>query len=426
MRKHISIFNAFFLIVLLLIIFSVAITKADDPLWKIVSIDVTGNIVVGSLALDSAGNPHISFSEFAVNGITINDSGNLMYTSQNGSSWSIQSIDQTIYRSHGNGESSLALDSQGNPHVAYQDYKGFLKYASWNGSNWNKQTVDPSIYTNGYPSLVLDSNGYPHISYSYLYVNPDDSNDISDCLKYAIWNGSVWNIQIVDQTNIGRYNCLVLDSTGNSHISYEGDKGLMYASWNGTDWDIQNIDQHGTDSSLVLDSCGNPHISYLDYDLNHDLKYASWNGTGWRIQAVTQNAGSGSLILVDSLALDSSGNPKIAYYDRGQGNIKFASWNGTNWNLQIISQTGENTFGGIGRLSLALDPEGNPHICYNTISGYIGHGQNTVDLKYAFALLNHSSGKDDSGWTVTGTIIAVAIVVPVMILVFGRLLYRKK
>jgi hypothetical protein len=67
---------------------------------------------------------------------------------------------------------------------------------------------------------------------------------------------------------------------------------------------------------MVLDSSGNPHISYYD-DTNNYLKYARWKGSSWEIQTVEGGGGS-----YTSIALDSSGNPHISYY-HGDGNLKY-------------------------------------------------------------------------------------------------------
>lgn len=62
-----------------------------------------------------------------------------------------------------------------------------------------------------YTSLALDAADQPHISY-HDYTNRD--------LKYAYYDGTVWQIQPVDSTGaVGRYNSLGLDTNGLLRIS---------------------------------------------------------------------------------------------------------------------------------------------------------------------------------------------------------------
>jgi hypothetical protein len=137
-------------------------------------------------------------------------------------------------------------------------------------------------------------------------------------------------------------------------------------------WTIQTVDSTvnlglGYFPSLALDSSGNPHISYWD-TTNYDLKYASWNGTAWSIQTVD---GAGNVGFDSSLALDSSGNPRISYYDYDNDALKYASWSGTAWKIETVDSTGD-----VGsNSSLALDSFGNPHISY--------YEYTNDDLKYA-------------------------------------------
>jgi hypothetical protein len=48
---------------------------------------------------------------------------------------------------------------------------------------------------------------------------------------------------------------------------------------------VDSAGDAGKYNSLVLDSSGNPHISYHD-ESNSDLKYAHYNGSSWEIETV--------------------------------------------------------------------------------------------------------------------------------------------
>jgi hypothetical protein len=107
--------------------------------------------------------------------------------------------------------------------------------------------------------------------------------------------------------------------------------------WNGTSWVVQTIDSNflvGGFPSLALDSSENPHISYYDY-INGDLKYASWNGSSWLIQTVDSN---GDVGWDTSLALDSTDAPYISYSDYSNFYLKIAQEKLT----AVISSSGGN------------------------------------------------------------------------------------
>ncbi len=68
---------------------------------------------------------------------------------------------------------SLALDSGGNPYISYYDATNRdLKYAWLSGTTWLSETVDSAGDVGSYSSLALDPAGCPHISY-YDATNKD-------------------------------------------------------------------------------------------------------------------------------------------------------------------------------------------------------------------------------------------------------------
>ena len=328
-----------------------------------------------SLALDSNGNPHISWG---------NIENCLMYASRNGTGWHIQTVDKSTFEDLGNASliavgrySSLAIDSKGYPHISYSNYTRFgmnsylsdLKYAWWNGTAWNIQKVD-SGKAGECCSLVLDSNDRPHICYFQF-------GDSKGKLIYATQTGTNWTFETVDSVyddNDGTYDTsIALDSAGRPHICYLPlrHSNLKYAVRTSTGWTTQVVEPNGVDNSrpsIALDSTDRPHISYACQNprgphgaMNCNIKYARWDGTGWNTQIIEADWASNS-----ALVLDSKDNPLISF--DADGEVYYAEWDGATWNVILMRS------GAAGPM-LALDSFGQLHMSYATGEG----------VKYAYS-----------------------------------------
>jgi len=322
-----------------------------------------------SLAFDSWGDPAISYYDVR--------HGDLKYAHRRDGSWEIEAVDN----SGDVGQyTSLAFDkgSPGNPAISYYDAtNGDLKYARWDATKekWVGAAASSSAPdrvdgvgadVGQYTSLAFDSSGKPAISY-YDATNGD--------LKYARYNGSKWvgaaaSSSVPDTVDnsgdVGRYTSLAFDGSGNPAISYYDatNDDLKYAHWNGTVWEREPVDSAGdvgSYTSLAFDSSGNPAISYHDAT-NGDLKYAYWTYCEWHTEPVDSEGLVGTHT---SLAFDGCcgtlGNPAISYHDATNGTLKYAHWNGTEWDIDIVDNDGW-----AGRYtSLAFTSSGTPAISYD-------------------------------------------------------------
>lgn len=77
----------------------------------------------------------------------------------------------------------------------------------------------------------------------------------------------------------------------------------------------------GWQPSIALDTSGNAHISYYDNN-NYDLKYATNASGAWTTTTVDSTADVGEY---SSIAADTSGTVHISYYDWTNGDLKYAT-----------------------------------------------------------------------------------------------------
>ncbi len=165
------------------------------------------------------------------------------------------------------------------------------------------------------------------------------------------------------------------DAAGN-HQDYVLTVNCASANWVDRADSTGGAGQH---TSIALDASGNPRVAYYQpVDASHGrLMYAVWDGQTWDTQKVDGDA-AGSLAddvgQYTSLKLDSLGNPHISYYDVTNTSLKYAYLQDGAWRIQSVDGTGANQdFGKYS--SLALDSTGRPRISY--------YDATNGDLRYA-------------------------------------------
>src|SRR3990172_6302712 len=152
-------------------------------------------------------------------------------------------------------------------------------------------TVDSS--GGAYSSVKLQSNGKPAIAY-FDYKTGE--------LRYSYWttNGTVnqWIRTVVEEKGVQGYVSLVLGSGNKPYISY-----------------YHNISKNNSTGSEISDKYGNHMVGALKYAYcvtTTCLTPEDWTKVTVAQIGQSENGYTGGFT---SLAFDSSGNPRIAYYD---------------------------------------------------------------------------------------------------------------
>jgi hypothetical protein len=238
----------------------------------------------------------------------------MFFAERVGSSWIIEMVEgwKVFDERH-----SLAYDPDGNPAMAYRSKSGDkklglgrgLRVARRFGSDWVITMVD-SEYAN-WKSLAFDLQGNPAVAYSA------DSNTK---VKFAHWNGSSWDVEIVAQGDGYGWNIgLAYDpATGwpaivhNPWPSAEADKEVRFIRWDGYEWIAETVLLGAGPTKLAYNTYGTPYIAYqMDHRLgNLGLRVSHWNGSVWQPNVVDKDSASWATL---SLRVDLNGQPTLSY-----------------------------------------------------------------------------------------------------------------
>jgi hypothetical protein len=238
-----------------------------------------------------------------------------------------------------NGGPSAAFDRQGRIHVAYNCAEGEgLGYALFD-SVWHCETVDTvgDASTADQVSLAVDSLGDPHIAYFRGITGIP--------LRYASKHGGIWTFVDGLPDHVAWDPSLVLDYLDHAHFTYmeNGNYNVYYSIFDGTNWSHDTLSSPGANSysSFVLDRRGIPNISFFQGsngppggDLS--LWFARKDSGVWNSFLVDQGSQTAKRGWENHIVLTPDDTVHIAYYCHNEMLLKHAWGDGSSWNSEVV------------------------------------------------------------------------------------------
>jgi hypothetical protein len=305
-------------------------------------VDTAGKFT--ALAVDKSGNVHLAYAG--------GEGSELKYAFRphDTGKW----FDLSLEKQLGSFAVSIALDSAGNPHICYTPR--VLKIADWDGKQWHIQEVDAGHGTVEYNcSATFAADGTPFLAW-YQTRGLGGANFLH--IKFAYKKDGVWYAKTIDyDREAGKWNSVVIDSGGHPHIAYSafppGD--LKYAFSDGKEWHISSVDfahngstkdATGMGISLALDPQSQFAVTFYEAPINGDtglspglLKIARLVDGKWKIEPVAPiMKGAGWVEFTSDLVFDHEGRPHIRYEDGGA--VRHAFFDGTRWRVQTVVAPG--------------------------------------------------------------------------------------
>lgn len=240
---------------------------------------------------------------------------------------------------------------------------GQRKAASAPAATWRIESLEPVVNLSTI-SLAIDSQGWPHVS----YVAPGNAqNGFNSSVWYGYKDPSGWHYQIISA--FANEVVMRLDSADRPHVAFYGYasqalcEGVCYAAWNGSAWQFSQVDGLGKRVfDLALDDLDRPQIAYYQMVDEYKIMYARrLTDDSWHTERIA-TVGEGVIVLNSaiSLAIDRSEQPFVFFYRYGTQPV-IASPDNSNWLTEVIEESSivSQNYNG-----LAFDAANQAHVAY--------------------------------------------------------------
>lgn len=233
----------------------------------------------------------------------------------------------------GEGKSVLTTDT---------DHDAYVK--AWDGTSWRLLGDQPInidlLGSASRPSLALDNYGNPLVTWTEM-VNRNPN------IYVKHWDGNSWKLlgDALDNqlSSLSYDSSITADGANNFYVTWSESNNLYVKHWNGSGWASVGGLISKTSSvqypSILVGQDQKPVVAWWENKTNVNLYVKKWNGTSWDIlgdEKVASYPSSLGSYLEFSLALDTKGNPGIAWLPSGiepsgiNNNVYFKRFNSAN------------------------------------------------------------------------------------------------
>jgi len=284
---------------------------------------------------------------------------------------------------------AIAVDSSGNPHVAWHDNTPgnlviYYKRSTDGGATWTASvrltwTLDNSTY----PAIAVDPFGNPHVVWRYdtirnVLINYSGSTD----------GGATWTPRKMLASNSsaslnkGLYPVIAVGPAGTLCVVWHDDETGYYPDQHevyytrstdgGATWSSsQRLSWASGDSqypAIAADPMGNLHLAFRDSVLgNFEVYYkrsTDEGATWWTTQRLTWTLGDAEY---PAVVADSLGNPHVVWYEDTPGNDEIfyrkSTDKGALWSWTAQKRLTWNS-GESAHPVIRVDSSGNPHVVW--------------------------------------------------------------
>lgn len=311
-----------------------------------------------SLAIDSEGQPNVAYTK-------AEGQRGLKFCRYDGSSWRLEMVDPL-----GEGRLKMVLDTQNRPHIVYTtDEDSKVMYATRVDGTWQIREVATTIRRGQLfydKSIQVDATGQVYLVYGTEY--PSNGSVLIQMTAKILRQGDFTTAARIDSfANNGKWNALVLNASGlpvaayfmsfgNPALAMLDNAGNWTSEWIEND-DFQN--DQGYYATLCLDQNGRYYVSFHN-QTTAKIRLASGTPGNWQIEDVADLSGWTTYTTPSPMALDQVGTPYLGFYDRKNGDLKLAFKQNNAWHIEPV-----DTIGNVGEYAdLAINDQNMPVISY--------------------------------------------------------------